>query len=621
MQRRESLKDHGQEQHTFTVRVVVAAVVMAILSTLVVTRLVVLQVVNYEHFQSLSTGNRIRIEPLQPTRGLIFDRHGVLLAENIPAYQLELVPEQVHDIDGTLERLEALGLMRPGDEARFRRALDKNPRRFQPIPLRYRLTEEEVARFAVQRQHFEGVDIRPRLSRHYPLGATAVHAVGYVGSLSSTDLERLDATEYAGTTHVGKTGIERAYERELHGTVGHQQVLVNAQGRALKVVSQVQPKPGLDLYLTLDVRLQSVAEQALHGKRGAVVALDPRNGDTLVLASTPGFDPNPFGEGLSPAQYRALSTNRDKPLFNRALAGQYPPGSTIKPMLGLASLEYRTINPWEQTYCPGHFSLPGNDHRYRDWKPRGHGSVDLIEAIEQSCDVYFYQLALDLGIDRMHAFLGHFGFGRTTGIDIRGERRGLLPSREWKRGRFARRADQVWFPGETIITGIGQGFFLATPLQLAYATGVVATRGERYTPRLIDAVRDPLGGDIRARPVMPEPPLEIAEPAHWQHIIDSMAAVVYGNQGTARSVGLNRTYTVAGKTGTAQVFTVGQEEEYDEENVAEELRHHGWFVAFAPLQAPRIAVAVLVENGGGGSTAAAPVASALLDAYFEASHD
>ena len=613
---RESLKDLGREQRVFAARAIVAIIVTVLLTGVIVARLVNLQVMNFEHFQSLSKGNRMRIEPLPPTRGLIFDRNGVLLAENIPAYQLELVPEQVEDIDDTLTRLRDLGLLRPEDETRFRGALRKSHRRFNPIPLRFRLTEDELARFAVQRQHFEGVDIRPRLARYYPLGETAVHAIGYVGSLSAADVERLDGPEYSGTTHVGKIGIEKSYENALHGDVGYQQVLVNAQGRALEVVSSVPPRPGMDLYLTLDVTMQEAAERALGERRGAVVAIDVNDGGILALASTPGFDPNPFGEGLSTAQYRALTTNPDKPLFNRALAGQYPPGSTVKPMLGLASLQYHTLNPWEKIYCPGHFSLPGNAHRYRDWKKTGHGSVNLNDAIAQSCDVYFYQLAIDLGIDRMHAFLARFGFGERTGIDINGEATGLLPSREWKRENFSRRSDQVWFPGETVITGIGQGFSLATPLQLAHATAVVAARGRRFQPRLIDAVRDPLTGDIERRAPKELPGVNVDDDSYWQMVIDAMEAVVYGERGTARSVGAQRDYRVAGKTGTAQVFTIGQEERYEEDTVAEELRHHGWFIAFAPIREPQVALAVLVENGGGGSTSAAPIAKRVFDSFF-----
>lgn len=613
----ESLKDHGEEQRTFNLRIFFAGAGALLLTLGVVARLVMLQVVHYEHYDEQATGNRIRIEPQPPTRGLIFDRNGILLAENVPAYQLELIPEQVDDIDGTVTRLIERGLLGVQEEARFRRALNRSGRRFEPVPLRYRLSDEAVARFSVRRQEFPGVDIRPRLARHYPLGATAVHVIGYVGSLSSSDQDTLDAADYAGTTHIGKTGIELAYEADLHGKVGYQQVLINAQGRALKVVDQVPPAPGMDLYLTLDVKLQAAAEAALGNRRGAVVALDPRNGDVLALASTPGFDPNPFGEGLSESEYRALTTNPDNPMFNRALQGQYSPGSTVKPILGLAGLHYRARNPWDKLYCPGHFSLPGNDHRYRDWKRAGHGSVNLAQSIEQSCDVYFYELALDLGIDRLQAFAAQFSFGQRTGIDIYGERRGLLPSRDWKRAHFRKKAHQVWFPGETVITGIGQGFWLATPLQLAHATGILAMRGERHTPRLLDAVRDPLDGDIVTRPRAPGERIDIDSPEDWDHIIDAMSDVIYGAQGTGRMVGDGRPYTVAGKTGTVQVFTVGQDQEYEADKVEESLRDHGWFVAFAPVAEPRIALAVLVENGGGGSTTAAPVASKVLDAFFD----
>lgn len=613
--RQQSLKDHGEEQRTFNVRIVFACLCAVGLTVLVLTRLVVLQVVHYEHYEELATGNRIRIEPLPPTRGLIFDRNGVLLAENVPAYQLELIPEQIDDIDDTVARLLEQGLVDDDDVTRFRRALQRSNRRFKPVPLRYRLSDEELARFSVRRQEFPGVDIRPRLARHYPLGATAVHVVGYVGNLSSRDQAKLDEANYAGTTHIGKTGIERAYEEELHGTVGYQQVLINAQGRALKVVDQVPPAPGQDLYLTLDVKLQATAEEALGNRRGAVVALDPRNGDVLALASTPGFDPNDFAEGLSRSAYQALTTNSDKPLFNRALAGQYSPGSTAKPILGLAGLHYRARNSWDTLYCPGHFSLPGNDHRYRDWKREGHGSVNLAQSIEQSCDVYFYDLALDLGIDRLHAFAAQFSFGEKTGIDIQGERRGLLPSREWKRSHFPRKANQVWFPGETVITGIGQGFWLTTPLQLAHATGILATRGERHRPRLLDAVRDPLQGDIRAQVRETGERIIIDNDEHWDIIVDAMGDVVYGAQGSARAVGDRRPYTVAGKTGTVQVFTVAQDQEYTEDGLKESLRDHGWFVAFAPVDKPRIALSVMVENGG-GSGSAKPVASQVLDQFF-----
>ncbi len=491
--RRERIKDHWREQRIFFFRTLAAGIVAGILMLVLVSRLFVLQVLNYEHYSDLSRGNRIRIEPVPPIRGLIFDRNGIVLAENRPAYQLEITREQVTDIEDTLRRLVEMDLVSAADLPRINERLGRT-RRFESVPLRFRLSEEEVARFAVKRQHFPGVDIRARLARHYPLAENAVHAVGYVGSISDADLERLDGAAYAGTSHVGKVGVERAYEALLHGSVGYRQVLVNAQGRALQVIENNPPVPGQDLHLSLDSRLQKVAFEALEGRRGAVVAIDPRDGGVLTFVSTPGFDPDLFGAGLSQDDYAALSDDPDKPLFNRALRGHYPPGSTIKPLLGLAGLHYRAVTAPQRTFCPGYFQLPGRDHKYRDWKREGHGSMDLFEAITESCDVFFYEMALELGIERIHDYLATFGLGEVTGIDILGEKSGLLPSREWKRKAFSKPADQAWFPGETVITGIGQGFMLTTPLQLAHITATLAARGQRLQPQLVHATLDPVTG-------------------------------------------------------------------------------------------------------------------------------
>ena len=616
MSGRDPIKDTHFEQVVFTARAIFAGIFALILVGILVFRLITLQIFNYEHYQDLSQGNRVRIEPVPPTRGLIFDRNGTLLAENLPAYQLELIPEQVDDLESTLARLRLLDLLSVEDEERFRTNLKKSSRRIVPVPLKFRLTEDELARFAVQRPRFPGVDIRARLARHYPLGESGVHAIGYVGSLSANDVANVEASLYAGTTHIGKSGVERSYEDLLHGSVGYRQVVVNAQGRALEVLEGNPPTPGNDLYLTLDIPTQLAAEEALDGRRGAVVALDPNNGEILVLVSTPGYDPNPFGVGLSQKEYALLRDDPDKPFLNRALSGQYPPGSTIKPILGLAALHYGVSNTWEKTYCQGHFSIPGNDHRYRDWKIEGHGDMNLAAAIEHSCDVYFYDMALELGIDRMHTFMSAFGFGQNTQIDIRGERRGINPSRAWKKTRFKNPAEQVWFPGETVITGIGQGSTLTTPLQLAYATATLATRGRRFKPRLVEAVRDPLSGEITQRPPEPQDVVSIRNPDDWQYIIDSMVDVMHSPTGTARASGYNSAYRIAGKTGTAQVFTVGQDEVYDEEEITERQRDHAWFVAFAPASDPQIAIVVLVENGGSGSGTAAPIARQIMDAYL-----
>lgn len=608
-----TIRDSWKEQRLFNGRLLAALLIVTLCAAILVARLFVLQVTNYEHFRDLSQGNRVRIEPVPPTRGLIFDRNGIVLAENFPAYQLELVPEQVNQPDSTLNALAALQLVRFDDLDRITSQIRRR-RAFESVPLRYRLDEQDVARFAVLRPHYPGVDIRARLARHYPGGPLAVHAVGYVSALDQQDMQRIDQKRYAGTTHIGKIGVEQAQEMTLLGSPGYQQILVNAQGRSLQRIARDAPSPGKDVFVTLDARLQQVAEQALGNRRGSVVAIDPRDGSVLVLASAPGYDPNQFGEGLTAQQFARLAQDPDNPLFNRALRGHYPPGSTIKPMLALAALHHNTRHAGHPMQCPGFYMLPGDDHRYRDWKKEGHGPVNMVSAVEQSCDVYFYELALELGIDRMHDFMSGFGFGQPTGIDIRGEKSGLMPSRQWKRGAFSERAEQVWFPGETLITGIGQGFTLSTPLQLASATATLAARGQRFQPQLVRATRDPVSGDIDTHAPQPVPGLEGIADEHWDTVINAMQQVVHGEKGTARGIAAGLTYRMAGKTGTAQVFTIGQEEEYEEEQVSERLRHHALFIGFAPADDPRIAIAVVVENAGSGSSAAAPVARKVLDA-------
>lgn len=614
------IKDHWKEQRLFEQRALVAAALIAALTLLLLGRLYVLQVVRHDYYTELSQGNRVRIEPVPAARGLILDRNGEVLADNRPAYQLELVREEVPDLEATLRGLVQTGLIAPDDLDEVRR-MARSRRSFDRVPIRLRMSEEDVARFAVRRFEFPGVDIQTRLARSYPYGELAVHAIGYVGAISEQDLQRIDRAAYAGTTLIGKIGVESAFERELHGTNGFREVLVNAKGRSVEkmgsVVPELRSRPpvsGQDLILALDVNVQQAAEAALGENRGAVVAIDPNNGDVIALASRPGFDPGLFGRGLTRAEFNALQTDIDRPLFNRALRGVYPPGSTVKPIIGLAGLAHGVITPEQRRVCIGYFSLPGSRHRFRDWKPRGHGSMDLIGAIAQSCDVYFYALADAIGVERLSEFLGHFGFGRPTGLDIGGEAAGILPSREWKRRAFSRPQDQVWFPGETVIFGIGQGYLVATPMQLAHATAVIAARGKSFRPRLVTGVRDAATGEIRRIPPSPERPLEVASPEQWQKIIDGMVAVTRG--GTASRSALGAPYRIAGKTGTAQVFTVAQNEKYDESKISERLRDHAWYVAFAPAEAPRIAVAVLVENGRSGSGTAAPIARQVLDAYL-----
>lgn len=618
------IKDHHSEKRLFVGRVILASVVSLLLLGVVIARLVQLQVVDHELFAEQSQGNRIRIEAVPPTRGLIFDRRGRVLAENLPAYQLELIPEQVPDLDDTLNRLARIGLIKEEDIPRFN-GLSKSGPRFKPITLRFRLTDDEIANFAVQRPRFPGVDLQPRLVRHYPDGELVAHAIGYVGALSTADLQRLDEAAYAGSSHTGKTGVEHFNEELLHGDVGFRQVVTNALGRQVPAETRdyattgperESPVPGANLYLSLDLDVQRVAAEQMAGKRGAVVAIDPNSGEILALISAPSFDPNAFATGMSPSEYNALQNDDDRPLFNRAVRGSYPPGSTIKPMLSLAALEVGATNLTRRSVCIGFYSLPGSTHRYRDWRPEGHGEVDLHDAIEQSCDVYFYEISRDIGIDNMHHYLKQFGLGNNTGLDMAGESDGLVPSRDWKRQAFSERADQVWFPGETIIASIGQGYMLATPLQLANAAAAMASRGDRFTPHLVAAFEDPLTGRRTLIAPEPLPRVEIDDEFYWENVIGAMHDVMQSPTGTARAAGLGAPYEMAGKSGTAQVFTVAQEEEYDEEEIDERLRDHALFISFAPLDDPQIAVAVIIENGSSGSRVAAPIARAVMDQYL-----
>ncbi len=618
------IKDHHSERRLFVGRVIISAIVSVLLLGGVVARLVQLQIVDHELFAEKSQGNRVRIEAVPPIRGLIFDRKGRVIAENEPAYQLELIPEQVDDIDGTLRRLAALDLI-DANEIDTYKELSRSGPRFKPVTLKFRLTEEEIANFAIQRPRFPGVDFKPRLVRHYPDGEAVAHAIGYVGALSTSDLQRLDAARYAGTSHTGKTGVENSFESVLHGDAGYRHLITNARGRQVPIRSSelldtlpvdLSPGPGSNVYLSLDLDLQRLATRALEGRRGAVVALDPWTGEILALVSAPTFDPNLFAVGMTTAQYAELQGNPDRPLFNRAVRGAYPPGSTIKPMLALAALETGATNLTRKSLCIGYFMLPGTTHRYRDWKPEGHGAVDLHDAIEQSCDVYFYEISGDVGIDNIHDYLGRFGLGNLTGIDMSGESKGLVPSRAWKRASFGNRDDQRWYHGETVIASIGQGYMLATPLQLAAAASAMATRGVRYRPHLVAAVEDALTGERSMIRPERQPDVEISNEFYWDEVIAAMHDVMQGPRGTARAVGRGAPYEMAGKSGTAQVVSIAQDEEYNEEELEERLRDHALFLSFAPLDDPRIAVAVIVENGSSGSGVAAPIAKSIMDEYL-----
>jgi penicillin-binding protein 2 len=614
------IKDHWREQRLFDQRSIICAVIMALATLGLVARLYVLQVSRHAYYSELSQGNRVRTEPIPAARGLILDRAGEVIAGNQPAYQLELVPEEVPDVDGTLASLVQLGLIRAEDVAELERTIDSS-RSFDSVPIRLRMSDEDVARFAVRRFEFPGLDIRTRQTRWYPNGGLAVHALGYVGAISEQDLKHIDRATYAGTSLIGKLGIESAYESQLHGNNGFREVLVNAQGRSVErqgaFVPNLRtkpPTPGADLVLSIDLKVQRVAEAALAGHRGAVVALDPKNGDVLALVSLPGFDPTLFGRGITAGEYGTLSNDIDRPLFNRALRGTYPPGSTIKPGIALAGLTYHVVDPQARKYCAGAFHLPGSSRMFREYHNEKHGYVDLDDAIAHSCDVYFYGLADVLGVDRIATFLAPFGFGKTTGIDIGGEKSGILPSKEWKAKAFAKPADQVWFPGETVNFGIGQGYLTVTPLQLAHYASIIATRGRIWKPRLVAAYRDPHTGQMQHVPAQSEGEVSGVSAEDWDRVVHGMIGVT--QRGTAAAIGAHAAYTFAGKTGTAQVFTVAQNERYNASAINERLRDHSWFIAFAPADAPRIAIAVLQENGGAGASAAAPIARKVLDAYL-----
>jgi len=618
------IKDHHSERRLFIGRVILAAVISVILLGMVIARLVQLQVFNHELFAEKSQGNRVRIEAVPPIRGLVFDRKGRVIAENLPAYQLELIPEQVDDIDDTLQRLAALNLIDSNDIPRFKE-LSRGGQQFKPVTLKFRLSEEEIANFAIQRPRFPGVDFQPRLVRHYPYDGLFAHAVGYVGAVNTDDLQRLESARYAGTSHTGKTGVEYSFEDQLHGDAGFRHLIANARGRQVPANNSElmdslptdQPaNPGSNIYLSLDLDLQKVAFKALEGRRGAVVAIDPTTGEILALVSAPAFDPNLFAVGMSTSEYGSLQNNPDRPLFNRAVRGTYPPGSTIKPMLSLAALETGATNLTRKSICIGYFQLEGNEHRYRDWKREGHGAVDLHDAIAQSCDVYFYEISGDLGIDNMHEYLTRFGLGSQTGVDVPGERTGLVPSREWKRNNFRDRDNQRWYHGETVIASIGQGFMLATPLQLANAVGTLGMRGERYRPHLVAAVEDPISGERQ----LIEPDwmgnVAIGNEFYWDNVLEAMNAVMQGPRGSARAVGTGAPYKMGGKSGTAQVVSIAQDAEYDEDEIEERQRDHALFISFAPFDDPKIAVAVIVENGSSGSGVAAPIAKAVMDEYL-----
>lgn len=606
---RRPLKNPRLEANVFRGRAIAALLVAALLAIVLSAWYFHLQVGLHELYRTRSEANRIKTRPLAPPRGLILDRNGRLLADNVPAYRLELVPEQVHDLNATLAELARILPIDADELERFHAARRASPA-FQPVALKLKMSEAEVARFAVNRHRFDGVDVVPYLTRQYPQRELTAHVVGYVGRLDSADLEALSDRRYAALSHIGKTGIERFYEARLRGEVGYEQVEQNVRGRDLRVVDRQPAQPGQDLLLSLDLDLQAAAIAAFGGQHGAAVVIDPRSGEVLALVSLPAYDPNPFVHGIARAAYAELLASPSRPLFDRALMGGYEPGSTIKPFLAVAGLALGVRRSEDRVFSSGAFHLAGAHREYRDWRQGGHGWVDLPEALAQSVNTYFYMLAQDLGIDRMSGYLGRFGFGRATGIDLPTEGAGILPSREWKRAVRG----QPWFPGETVIAGIGQGYWVATPLQLAQATAVIAGGGVRRRPHLLRAVRAVAGA--AAEPLPSPAPETVTDPQWLEPVREGMMRVMHGATGTARASGAGAAYPIAGKTGTAQRVSRRGSEQLKLEDLPFDLRHRALFIGFAPGDAPTIALALVMESGGSGSRASAPVARRIFDFWL-----
>lgn len=609
----DALKDLYEEKRSFTGRVVAAVVLILMMICLLLARLGDLQLLQHEYFSTRADDNRMRVVAMPPVRGLIYDRNGTLLAQNRPSFDLEVTRDQVTDLNALLRDITPVMGLTPGDIARFRDRARKTPR-YRGVALKTNLTPEEVAAFEINRFAFKGVDISAGLSRTYPLGGEASHLIGYVGGISEADYAKLDEQQYQGINLIGKLGIEKSHEDELRGTPGARIVEANAAGRPLRELEQRPGAPGRNLYLTLDAKLQQIAEAALGDLDGAVAAIDPQTGEVLALVSKPGFDPEPFVGGISTKLYRELLNDPARPLYNRALQGAYPPGSTIKPFMGYAGLHFDEATPDTHAVCSGTYYLPNATRKYRCHKRSGHGYVDMRSAMARSCDVFFYQLALGLGIDRITDSLASFGFGRATGIDIPNERSGLLPSRDWKR----RVRKEAWFPGETLNIGIGQGYWQVTPLQLAQATARLAMRGGGFEPHMVHAFEDPLTGAITGVAPKALPRMEGDQAKDFNSIISAMESVMHEPGGTGFRVGKDAPYRIAGKTGTAQVAGLSQTEEDAPtlDSTPKHLRDHAWFMAFAPTDQPRIAIAVLAEHAGHGGSVAAPVARQVMDQYL-----
>jgi penicillin-binding protein 2 len=612
------VRNPERELFLFKRRLAIAGVLVLVAFGALTARFVYLQVYRHSHYQTLAESNRIAVVPITPNRGVITDRNGTVIAQSHSAYTLEIQPARVRDIEATIDALAAIVDVTQRDRRRFRKLLEES-KNFESLPLRTKLTDEEVARFAVNRFRFPGVEIKARLFRHYPFGELGAHFLGHIGRINDKDLEKIaeweESANYKGTDYIGKLGIELSYERELHGTTGVEEVEVDAGGRAVRTLSRTPPVSGNNLRLSIDIKLQQVAEAAFGDRRGALVAMDPTTGEVLAFVSKPGFDPNLFVDGIDPGNWKELNESPDKPLLNRPLRGAYPPGSTIKPFLALGALTSGKRTATQTIHDPGYFQIPGHSHRFRDDKPGGHGVVDMYKSIVVSCDTYYYVLASETDIDDTAAFMATLGFGRLTGIDIEGEQPGVLPSREWKRRRFAgknyRDDHRKWYLGDSVSAGIGQGYTAFTPVQQAHATAIVANNGVAFRPHIVKQIENVGTGEVQHVAAESTHTLAV-KPEHLEVVRNALVGV--NKEGTSARAFAGAKYASGGKTGTAQVFSL-KGEKYEASKIDERLRDHAWFVAYAPADRPRIALAVLVENGGFGAQTAAPIARQVLD-YF-----
>lgn len=605
--KRITIHDHAAEASLFKRRALFTFVCVFILLSVLLSNLYQLQVVSYKDYETRSNDNRIRVVPTPPSRGLIFDRNGHLLAENQPYHSLEMIPERVKNLDETFDKLNEIIEISDEERASIKESL-KFHRRFKPFTLKNKLSEQQVASFTVNQHQFSGVYVEAGLKRHYPHTDLMTHVLGYVGKINTRDKTMLEKNaswkNYAATKDIGKQGIEKFYESLLHGLPGHLEEEVNNRGRVIRTLKVTPPTPGQDIYLTLDLKLQQKAMELLAGRRGSVVAIDPRDGGILAMVSSPSYDPNQFVHGISGKAYSELLNDKSRPLINRATQGQYAPASTVKPLVALLGLDERTISERTRVWDPGFWQMPGVERKWRDWKKWGHGWVDVYHAIIDSCDIFFYDLVYKVGIDKLSPFMQQFGFGENTGVDIFEESAGIMPSRDWKRLRY----NQPWYNGDTISVGIGQGYWTSTPLQLANSVAILANKGQRFTPHLLKSFKN---NTVRIdTPIDEQPPIELKNPKNWDIITEAMRLTADKSRFT------DAKYTAAMKTGTGQVFSVAQDQKYDADTVAEHLRDNALIVAYAPFENPKIVLAVVLENAGWGGVNAGPVARALLDEYL-----